>query len=146
MLSTLRRTGSSTTSNLRGIFRQNVCNTQTLRALWWSAELSAATTSRRNGLRIYTNVDDGYHALLGSPNGASTMRMLIDHRGEIGFRVVERVVVLPLPNTSTIADLESKEKHRTFYIEFSDCRSVPTPSPPSPRKAAERKLKPRWRF
>ena len=47
------------------------------------------------------DLDDGYYfAILGSPNGASSMRMLNDHKAAIGSRSVERVVVLGDQNIS----------------------------------------------
>ena len=41
----------------------------------------------------YTNIVDGFFAILDSPNGASTLRMLMDQKEHIGYRTVERIVV-----------------------------------------------------
>ena len=42
----------------------------------------------------YTDADEGFYALLGSIDGACSMRMLIDRKESFGFRTVERVVIL----------------------------------------------------
>ena len=42
----------------------------------------------------YIDIDQGFYALLRSTNGASSMRMLIDHEEALGFRTVERVVIV----------------------------------------------------
>lgn len=35
----------------------------------------------------------GFYAILGSVNGANCLRLLRDHKADIGYRTVERVVV-----------------------------------------------------
>ena len=57
------------------------------------------------------------------------MRMLVSHKEDIGYRAVERVVVLGLGDDCRIKDLEDKKKARAFYIELSDHRELPPPLP-----------------
>ena len=42
----------------------------------------------------YTELDDGFYAVLGTVNGASTMRTLMDHRQALRFKTVEKVVLV----------------------------------------------------
>jgi hypothetical protein len=32
------------------------------------------------GYKVYTELDDGYYVILGSQDGAGTMRILLDHK------------------------------------------------------------------
>ena len=42
----------------------------------------------------YSPLDNGFYALLGSPNGKTIMRMLLDHKSHIGYKTVERIVLV----------------------------------------------------
>ena len=48
--------------------------------------------SDAQGYREYTKFHSGFFAFLGSIVGASTMRILVDYKEEIGFRIVGKVV------------------------------------------------------
>ena len=65
----------------------------------------------------YTGIDDGYYAILGSPKGVRTGRMLIDHQAAINHRSIERIVVFGCHESG---DVEDKEKSRTYMIVLSD--------------------------
>ena len=65
----------------------------------------------------FTNVPP---PLLGSINGASTMTILLDHKAEIGFRTVEKVVVFAENKTEHV---ERFGKLRSFMIVLSDRRT-----------------------
>lgn len=123
-------------NRLRVIFHHHVVNEPTLRSIWWAAELSGATGSRRNGWAVYTDSDDGFYAILGSVLGSNVMRMLVAHEEDTGYRTVEKVVVLGLVDDCKIKDLENKRKARTFYIELP-----PLPPPPSKQKLKKQKPK-----
>lgn len=63
----------------------------------------------------YNRYDDGFHAILVNPNGASTMRMVYDYRTELGHRVVEKVVGFD------IEDFERKKAETwSVIIPFPD--------------------------
>ncbi|KAI9849461.1 MAG: hypothetical protein M1837_004081 [Sclerophora amabilis] len=81
-------------SSLRVIVRNFVINRMTRLAIWQSARESTSVDEEVPdlGKRVYSARDDGFYAMLGSVNGASTMRMLLDHKQEIGYRTVDRVV------------------------------------------------------
>ncbi|PSS25248.1 hypothetical protein M430DRAFT_15974 [Amorphotheca resinae ATCC 22711] len=111
-------------SDLHAVVRFRVVNNATKRLIWESARRSTCTIEGENGLREYTNWDQGYHAILGSPNGGSTMRMLLDHKREIGYRTVERVVVLDEGNLAL-----DKPQTRSFLILLSPRRTPPTRIP-----------------
>ena len=42
----------------------------------------------------YSPLDDGFHALLGSPNGKTIMRMLLDQKSHIGYKTLELIVLV----------------------------------------------------
>ena len=42
----------------------------------------------------YSPLDSGFYAFLGTPNGASTVRMLLDHKDELQGRLIDKIVVL----------------------------------------------------
>ncbi|KAK3167282.1 hypothetical protein OEA41_010409 [Lepraria neglecta] len=132
---TAAREANKKTSKLRIIVRHSVENESTLNAIWHAARNSTCTQDEVPdlGYKVYTDVDDGFYAILGSTNGASMMRMLIDHKSQIGFRTVERVVVLRCVN---IEQLTEREKHRTILVELSAKRNIP--HPPIFRRAGPR--------
>jgi hypothetical protein len=115
-------------SNLQAIVRFRVVNESTMSVIWHAARLSTCIREGLHDYREYTKWDQGYHAILGSVNGASTMRMLLDHKAQIGYRTVERVVVLG-DNQLTLEEPE----HRSFLLLLSSRRTPPTriPRPPS---------------
>ena len=55
--------------------------------------------------------------MLGSILGAQMLRILLDHKAAIGYRVVEQVVVLAAREE---ADTEEFGKQRSFLIVLSD--------------------------
>ncbi|TAQ86128.1 hypothetical protein B7494_g5549 [Chlorociboria aeruginascens] len=122
-------------SDLHVVVRFRVVNETTMRLIWESARRSTCTMEGGKGMREYTNWDQGYHAILGSPNGGSTMRMLLDHKREIGYRTVERVVVLEEDKLAL-----DKPQARSFLILLSPRRTPPTRIPRPP--ATARKTKP----
>ena len=59
-----------------------------------TSRTSTATVEKEDNHKEYTDVDDGFYALLGSVLGKSTMHMLLDHKSEIGYGLVDRVILL----------------------------------------------------
>lgn len=138
-------------SKLSLIVRYNVENSSTLTAIWHAERMSTYTREGERGYREYTQIDDGYYAILGSPNGANTMRMLIDHKAEHRYREVERIVVLSLDSSQSNSSNEASNTptSRTFFMVLSEPRQkpfwqypsrIPKPSVPI-RKARERKAR-----
>ncbi|KAJ8111302.1 hypothetical protein OPT61_g6074 [Boeremia exigua] len=80
-------------SDLAAIVRLTVVNEESKIAIWQASKLSSSSRMEDNNQVEYTRQDNGFYAILGAPNGASTMRMLRDHRTELGYRVVENIVV-----------------------------------------------------
>lgn len=64
-------------------------------------------------------MDEGFYAILGSPNGGVVMNMLNDHKHHVGLRYVEKVVVLGAG--------EEGDNHRHFYFVLSEKRHVGSP-------------------
>lgn len=64
---------------------------------WWSGP----NLNREIGCREYTDLDSGFNALLRSVMRSSTMGPLLDHKAEIVYRTVERVVSLPKKGTQS---------------------------------------------
>ena len=76
------------TSKLNFVIRNCLINESTRIAIWQAARLSTSTAEGPNGFRVYTRNDDGFLAILGSPNGASTLRLLIDHKASIKLKLI----------------------------------------------------------
>ena len=66
---------------------------------------------RGQGYKVYTELDDRYYAILGSQNGASTMRILLDHKAQIGFRTVEKIILFECRN---VGDEKNEDLARNF--------------------------------
>ena len=109
------------TSNLKLVIRNCVVNESSRIAIWQAARMSTTAAEGPNGYRIYTNIDDGFFAILGSPNGASTLRMLIDHKEQIKYRTAKRIVVF---GCRDIEDVEDDMKSRTYMLALSDARKL----------------------
>ncbi|KAF3004772.1 hypothetical protein E8E13_001730 [Curvularia kusanoi] len=71
-----------------------------------------------------TSQDNGFYALLGTPNEASTLRMLRDHRSELSHRVVENVVVFGHEDITM-----EKPQQRSMALLLSAPRSPPSRIP-----------------
>ncbi|KAF2185721.1 hypothetical protein K469DRAFT_664674 [Zopfia rhizophila CBS 207.26] len=85
---------NASASDLLGVVRFKIVNEATMNAVWVASGRSSASRVEENNYVEYTQLDNGFYAILGTPNGASTVRMLLDHKRVLGFRVVEKVVVL----------------------------------------------------
>jgi hypothetical protein len=115
-------------SSLRIIARTAVINLSARRAIWYAARRSTSLVKDPStGYAVYTKEDDGFYAILGSTNGASSMRLLIDHKAELGNRTVERIVVVGgLPGTRNGAALDLRDdftRSRSFFLVLSERRN-----------------------
>ncbi|KAL8967825.1 MAG: hypothetical protein Q9197_005212 [Variospora fuerteventurae] len=108
----------STTSTLRAIARSTIINESTQNIIWQSTQSSTSSREGEKGYVEYTSKDEAYYAILGSPNGGSTMRMLLDHKSEHGFRTVDKIVIIS-KDRMTPANPES----RTLIILLSGIRT-----------------------
>ena len=112
-------------SCLRTVGQHFVTNEETEQIIWESLKHSAAT--REGPIRghvEYSPLDNGFYALLGSPNGKNMMRMLSDHKSHIGYKTVERIIL--------VGDDElelSKPVARTFLVVLSNKRQAPSRIP-----------------
>ena len=70
--------------------------------------------------RELTDTDPGFFAVLGSINGYSTIRMLRDHRQAVGFRTVERVLLLKTED----GDIPEDKQAPTFMMLLSSPRTM----------------------
>ena len=103
---------------LRIIGQYFVTNAETKQIIWESLEHSATTrVGPVRGHVEYSPLDDGFHALLGSPNGKTMMRMLLDHKSHLGYKTVERIVLV---GDETL-ELSGPEA-RTFLVALSNTR------------------------
>ena len=112
-------------SDLRYVIRHSVKNERTRMVIWQAARENAIFPMLENGYREYLPLDEGFFALLGSVNGSSTMRMLLDHKKHIGHKTVEKIVVLPC--THHAADVNDFRKHRSFMLVLSNERKPMQP-------------------
>jgi len=115
-------------SNLRAIVRLTIVNEASKIAIWQASMHSSSSWTGENNEVEYTRLDNGFYAILGTPNGASTMRMLRDHRTELGHRVVEKIVVFGEKDLTM-----NKAETRSMAILLSDRRTPPSriPGPPN---------------
>ena len=115
-------------SSLRIIARTAVINLSARRAIWYAARRSTSLVEDPStGYAVYTKEDDGFYAILGSTNGASSMHLLIDHKAELGNRTVERIVVVGgLPGTRNGVALDLRDdftRSRSFFLVLSERRT-----------------------
>ena len=81
---------------------------------------SSSTVEKNFGYNEYTDLDDGFYALLGSVLGKSIMHMLLDHKAKIGYRSVDRVDLL---GKKRLDPTQQWELARSFLIVLSERRS-----------------------
>lgn len=111
---------STRVSKMRVIVRLVVVNEASKKVIEETLLRSSCTREETTHIE-YTDADQGFYALLGSMNGASSMRMLIDHKEALGFRTAERVVVL----RKEMAD-EGGLSSRTFMTLSCPANAVPS--------------------
>ena len=107
-------------SDLRCIVRHSVENHCTRMVIWQAARENANSPMHDNGYREYLPLDEGFFALLGSVNGASTMRMLLDHKVDLGHKTIQKIVVFGCLNGA--AEVDDFAKHRSFMLVLSNKR------------------------
>lgn len=79
---------------LRCIILSFVLNENTKAAIFESGRRSTSTFQKTLGYKEYTDLEDGFNTLLDSALGKMMVNMLLDHKAEIGYRSVDRVVLL----------------------------------------------------
>ena len=77
--------------------------------------------TRIAGYSEYTQYDNGFFAILGSDLGGSTARMILDHKKEIGYRTVERLVIFGKKDEG-----DGNDKGKSLMMLLSGCRQRPT--------------------
>jgi hypothetical protein len=82
-------------SDLCAVVRLCIINDASQIAIWQASQHSSFSRIDKHNQVKYTSQDNGFYAILGSPNGANTMRMLRDHRTELGHRVVDLTMEMP---------------------------------------------------
>ena len=137
---TVARTQGFRPGDLKVIVRSWIVNEPTQRMIWQAAKLSTCSMRGPKDHKEYTEWDQGYYAILGSVNGASCMRMLLDHKAAMGFRTIERVLVLGKLD----AQLGVEEPQaRSVVFLLSSRRTPPTGIPrPSSTTRQTRGLQP----
>lgn len=66
-------------------------NENTRKVIFETNRVSTLTLEQDHGHKVYTEVNDGFP---GSVLGKLAMHMLLDHKAEMGDRLVDRVVLL----------------------------------------------------
>ena len=107
-------------STLRCIVVSHIVNDNTKNGISETTRVSTSTLSKEHGHKEFTEVDDGFYALLGSVLGKMAMHMLLDHKAEMRYRSVDRLVLVVKKNLDP-------SNARSFVILLSD---------PRPRKRA----------
>ena len=112
-------------SCLRTVGQCFVTNEETKQIIRESLKHSAATREGPvRGHVEYSPLDNGFYALLGSPNGKAMMRMLSDHKSHIGYKTVERIVLVGDDKL-----VLSEPETRTFLLLLSNRRQPPSKIP-----------------
>ena len=111
-------------SRLRCIIISHVINVNTRDIIVETSRVATSLPAENHGHQEFTKEDPGFHALLGSILGKSVLHMLLDHKAEIGYRCVDRVVLVGKK------DLQPGQA-RSFIIVLSE---------PRPRKRASSEL------
>ena len=95
------------------------------------------TLEKEHGHHEYTDQDDAFYAILGSVLGKVAHHMMMDHRAAIGYKVVDRIVLLGKENTGDHWTLA-----RTFLLLLSEPRlprrASSEPPPPEPERRRRR--------
>lgn len=126
-------------SRIRCIVLYHIVNYNTKKVIYETIRRSTSTVEKPNGYKEYTDLDDGFYALLGSVLGKSIMHMLLDHKAEMGYRSIDRVVLL---GKKGLDPAQQWELARSFLIVLSEPRSPKRASsdpPCSPDKSTKRR-------
>ena len=107
-------------ARLQCIVLYHIVNFDTKKVIYETIRSSTSTFEKDFGYKEYTDLDDGFYALLGSVLGKSMMQMLLDHKAEMGYRSVDRVILL---GKRGIDPAEQWDLARNFLIVFSEPRS-----------------------
>ncbi|EDU48901.1 predicted protein [Pyrenophora tritici-repentis Pt-1C-BFP] len=108
-------------SHLVAVVRLTIVNEASQITIRQASKHSSSSRSKGDNQVDYTSLDNGYYAILGTPNGANTMRMFHDHRTELGHRIVEKIVVFGKKGPEM-----DKPEVRSMVIILSDSRSPPS--------------------
>ena len=111
-------------SSLRCIVISHIINNNTKNVIFDTTRVFTSTLSGDHDQKEFTEVDDGFYALLGSVLGKSIMHMLLDHKAETDYRSVDRVILIsqknPDPKKSrsiVIFQSEPRPGERAFAME-----------------------------
>ena len=107
-------------SRLRCMVLYHIVNYNTKKVIYETIRRSTSTVEKTFGYKEYTDLDDGFYALLGSVLGKSMMHMLLDHKAEMGYRSVDRIVLL---GKKGLDPAQQWELARSFLIVLSEPRS-----------------------
>ena len=119
-----RRDPHQRVSDLQYVFRSCIIEEATAKLIWLSASHGCYKTNCRgpNNQVEYTEQDSGFFAIIGSVNGGSLMKMLTQHKDELNYRKVVRVVVLGKPGLTMT---EPENRSVLFVCRIAVLRTVP---------------------
>ena len=72
--------------------------------------------------KIYDSKDKAFFALLGSINGANTMRILLDHKVDIEYRIVKSIVVFPCRHREDAVTLWALGIELESFLDLKEAR------------------------
>lgn len=101
---------------MRVIVHNFIVEEHTKMVIYEAYRTSTFPRSGPNVYQEYTESDNGFFAFLGSVLGSSTMRLLLDHKADIGYRTVERVVVF-----AEDSEEDEYDQARSIMIMLSAC-------------------------
>ena len=99
-------------------------NNDTQDAIFEARTVSTSMREEANGHVEYSFLDPGFYAILGTPNGASIVRMMADHKVELRYRLIDKIAVVGDEKLQF-----TKAESRTMVIFLERERITPVPSP-----------------
>jgi hypothetical protein len=111
-------------SELRAIVRLNIVNEDTNDVIFAARTRSTSTREEPHGYVEFSEMDLGFHAIIGTPNSANTVRMLADHKQKLGHRLIDKIVIFGEEDLHLV-----EPEKRSMAIILCHERPTPIPSP-----------------
>ena len=131
-------------SSLRCVVLYHILNENTQDVIFEGTRVSTSTLDKLDGHKEYTETDDGFYALLGSILGNYVVNMLLDHKAEIEYKYVDRIVLFGKKNMAVGREWESARSVMILLSEPRSRKRAATAPPEIPSSSTKRRrLNPR---
>ena len=85
---------SRSNNHIRAIVRCKIVNDESQAAIFAAHIMSTSIRKEDHGYVEYSNQDSGFFGILGTPNGGTIARMITDHKNDMEYRIIDKIVVL----------------------------------------------------